>query len=169
VGANLLRFDSGANALTLRAEGDYDIDRSDLGFRLRIGFEANEGRLSPARRPDELDFLPLRRAQQRERVRTNRLTPQGPQQMDAPAIQNGDDIAVTHAVDRYIQVMALSTKAAALELQQTLDQKLDMPIRLVSGGGFYRVQVGTHAHGIVLLRQRLNALGYADTFMVKQD
>ncbi|MEA2117832.1 hypothetical protein [Halovibrio sp. HP20-50] len=75
VGANLLRFDSGANALTLRAEGDYDIDRSDAGFRLRIGFEANAGRLSPARRPDELDFLPLRRAQQRARVDTNRLDP----------------------------------------------------------------------------------------------
>ena len=75
VGANLLRFDGGANALTLRAEGDYDIDRSDVGFRLRIGFEANQGRLSPARRPDELDFLPLRRAQQRARVDTNRLDP----------------------------------------------------------------------------------------------
>lgn len=75
VGGNLLSFDSGANALTLRAETEYDLDRSDVGFRLRIGYEANEGRLSPARRPDELDFLPLRRAQQRERVDTNRLDP----------------------------------------------------------------------------------------------
>ncbi|MGM0984094.1 MAG: hypothetical protein ACQEXG_11815 [Pseudomonadota bacterium] len=75
MGANLLRFDAGANALTLRAEADYDIERSDVGFRLRIGFEANDGRLSPARRPDELDFLPLRRAHQRTRVDTNRLDP----------------------------------------------------------------------------------------------
>lgn len=169
MGADLLRFDSGTNAWILSAQGDYDIERSDFGFRLDIRFEANEGRLSPAKRPDEMAFMPLRRAQQRERVKTNRLTPQGLQEMDAPAIQNGDDTAVTHAVDRYIQVMTLRTQAAALELQQTLDQKLDMPIRLVSGGGFHRVQVGTHAHGVDSLRQRLNVLGYADTFMVKQD
>lgn len=75
VGGHLLRFDGGANAITLRAETDYDIDRRDVGFGLRIGFEANEGRLSPARRPDEIEFLPLRRAQQRARVDTNRLDP----------------------------------------------------------------------------------------------
>ncbi|SEK44416.1 hypothetical protein [Halomonas daqiaonensis] len=75
LGGNLLSFDAGANALTLRAEANYDIDRSDVGWRLRIGYEANAGRLSPARRPDELDFLPLRRAQQRARVDTNRLDP----------------------------------------------------------------------------------------------
>ncbi|MDR5900138.1 hypothetical protein QC823_14230 [Halomonas vilamensis] len=169
LGADLLRFDSGTNAWTLSAQGDYDVERSDFGFRLDLGFESNEGRLSPAKRPDEMAFVPLRRAQQRGRVKTNRLTPQGPQEMDVPALQNGGDIAVTHAVDRYIQVMALSTQAAALELQQTLDQKLDMPTRLVSGGGFHRVQVGTHAHGVASLRQHLNALGYVDTFMVKQD
>ncbi|CAM4164819.1 hypothetical protein VRRI112168_16435 [Vreelandella rituensis] len=75
VGGNLLRWGAGANALTLRAETDYDIDRRNFGFQLRIGFEANAGRLSPARRPDELDFLPLRRAQQRMHVETNRLEP----------------------------------------------------------------------------------------------
>ncbi|SFR50476.1 hypothetical protein SAMN05216203_0970 [Marinobacter daqiaonensis] len=75
VGGNLLRWGTGSHALTLRAEANYDIDRSDVGWRLRIGFEANSGRLSPARRPDELDFLTLRRAQQRERVETNRLDP----------------------------------------------------------------------------------------------
>lgn len=72
---NLLTFDAGANALTLRAEAHYDVDRRDIGWRLSVGFEANDGRLSPARRPDELDFLPLRRAQQRERVDINRLEP----------------------------------------------------------------------------------------------
>ncbi|MFC2990716.1 hypothetical protein [Halomonas tibetensis] len=75
LGGNLLSFDAGANALTLRAEANYDIDRSDVGWRLRVGYEANAGRLSPARRPDELDFLPLRRAQQRALVETNRLDP----------------------------------------------------------------------------------------------
>lgn len=75
VGGNLLRWDIGANALTLSAEANYDIDRGDLGWRLRIGYEANAGRLSPARRPGELDFMPLRRAQQRERIEINRLEP----------------------------------------------------------------------------------------------
>ncbi|MWJ28477.1 hypothetical protein GPM19_09705 [Halomonas sp. ZH2S] len=75
VGANLLRWGVGANALTLSAEADYDIDRRDVGWRLSLGFEANEGRMSPARRPDALDFLPLRRAQQRNRIDTNRLEP----------------------------------------------------------------------------------------------
>ncbi|MBE0490238.1 MAG: hypothetical protein IBX53_14280, partial [Halomonas sp.] len=75
LGGNLLRWGESANALTLRAEANYDIDRSDVGWGLRIGYEVNGGRLSPARRPDEIDFLPLRRAQQRHRVDTNRLDP----------------------------------------------------------------------------------------------
>lgn len=76
VGTRLLSFNRGANALTLRAEGVYDVERGAFGFQLGIEFEANEGRLSPARRPDELAFLPLRRALQRERVDVNRLIPQ---------------------------------------------------------------------------------------------
>ncbi|WP_144049387.1 hypothetical protein [Vreelandella massiliensis] len=174
VGADLLRFDSGANAWTLSARGNYDIERRDFGFQLDVGFEANEGRLSPARRPDERAFLPLRRAQQRARVDTNRLVPQASHEGASSARANSmtrasGGIAVDHAVDRYIQVMALSTHAAALKLQQTLDPKLDAPTRLVSGGGFHRVQVGTHAHGVAALRQRLSALGYAETFMVKRE
>ncbi|WP_373186819.1 hypothetical protein [Halopseudomonas sp.] len=72
---DLLRWDAGANALTLSAETLYDIDRGDFGWALRIGYEANAGRMSPARRPDELDFLPLRRAQQRDHVESNSLEP----------------------------------------------------------------------------------------------
>lgn len=75
IGANLLRWDGGANALTLSAETLYDIDRRDFGWTLTIGFETNAGRMSPARRPDELEFLPLRRSQQAGRVETNSLDP----------------------------------------------------------------------------------------------
>jgi adhesin transport system outer membrane protein len=85
-----------------------------------------------------------------------------PLQATSPA-----NIGPDSSVDRYIQVVALSTKASALELQQNIDRQLDAPTRLVNGGGFYRVQVGANAQSVGALRQQLSTMGFADTFMVR--
>ncbi len=75
VGGDVIRWGTGSYALTLRGEASYDIERNGFGWVLRIGYENNAGRMSSAKRPDEVDFLHLRRSQQREHVETNHLEP----------------------------------------------------------------------------------------------
>ncbi|MGY4879029.1 TolC family outer membrane protein [Vreelandella aquamarina] len=67
--------------------------------------------------------------------------------------------------DIYFQVAALSSEDKAMALKATLEQQLDEPARIVSGGGFYRVQVDATADALGLRRQ-LNAMGYQDSFPV---
>ena len=71
---NWLRWNNDSNALYLRTEANYDIDRG-LSWQLTLSWEDNEGGLSPSLRPDEIDFLDLRRSLQQHRVRTSRLVP----------------------------------------------------------------------------------------------
>ncbi|MGE3297249.1 MAG: hypothetical protein AB7I68_07825 [Porticoccaceae bacterium] len=73
--ANWLRWGRDAGATTLGSELNYDIDSDTIRWELTIGWGANNGGLSPALRPDEIDFLPQRRALQRDGVDTNRLDP----------------------------------------------------------------------------------------------
>ncbi len=73
--ANWLHWDRDADATTLGSEINYDIDSDTIRWEFTLGFGANGGGLSPALRPDEIDFLPQRRALQRDGVDTNRLGP----------------------------------------------------------------------------------------------
>ncbi|WP_235937088.1 TolC family outer membrane protein [Vreelandella azerica] len=65
----------------------------------------------------------------------------------------------------YLQVMALSNEESARELQRSLQQRVDGSVRVVNGGGFFRVQVGTNGNPMELRRQ-LDSLGYYDAFPV---
>lgn len=70
------------------------------------------------------------------------------------------------AADVYFQVMALSSAAAAHELQVSLQQHLESHVRVVRADGLFRVQVGTSGNPLALRRQ-LDTLGYRDAFQVK--
>lgn len=72
---NGLRWGADSDALQLRSELSWDLDQQMLAWQLSFSFDDNEGGLSPALRPDENDFLSVRRALQRERVDRNLLTP----------------------------------------------------------------------------------------------
>lgn len=73
--ANWLHWGRDASAATLGSEINYDIASGTVRWELNFGWGANSGGLSPALRPDEIDFVPQRRALQRDRVDTNRLDP----------------------------------------------------------------------------------------------
>lgn len=73
--ANWLRWGRDASAATLGSEINYDVASGTIRWQLNLGWGANNGGLSPALRPDEIDFLPPRRALQRDRVDANRLDP----------------------------------------------------------------------------------------------
>ncbi|MCL7930777.1 TolC family outer membrane protein [Halomonas llamarensis] len=68
--------------------------------------------------------------------------------------------------ETFFQVAALSDPASAADLQVTLEQSLSMPIRIVDGGGFYRVQVGTTADAVPSLRRQLSDMGFDEAFPV---
>ncbi|WP_075879268.1 SPOR domain-containing protein [Vreelandella massiliensis] len=159
-----LRWGKDSNALALGAEVSYDIQREATRWQLNFSLDDNQGRLSPFMRPDEMNFVNLRRAQQRSHVDTNRLTPL--YVSDATTADRAAPPPASHDVDRYLQVVALSTQASALALRERLDRQLGAPTRLVNRGGFYRVQVGANAQDVEALRQQLTAMGFADTFMV---
>lgn len=67
----------------------------------------------------------------------------------------------------YLQVAALSKQASATELQQRLENNLNGPVRVLEGGGLYRVQAGTD-NSIAELKRQLDALGYTETFPVSR-
>ncbi len=70
-----LRWGQDSNALHLRSELSWDPDARMLAWQVSLGADDHAGGLSPAQRPDEVDFFPVRRALQREHVDTNLLNP----------------------------------------------------------------------------------------------
>lgn len=66
----------------------------------------------------------------------------------------------------FLQVAALSSQSSAVELQKTLEEQLNTPTRVVNGGGFYRVQVGTTADAAPGFRRQLSDMGYSEAFPV---
>ncbi|SES22728.1 outer membrane protein, adhesin transport system [Vreelandella subterranea] len=66
----------------------------------------------------------------------------------------------------FLQVAALSNQSSAVELQKELEGQLNMPTRIVNGGGFYRVQVSTPADAESGFRRQLSDMGYDEAFPV---
>ncbi|WP_085920464.1 TolC family outer membrane protein [Halomonas sp. CSM-2] len=66
----------------------------------------------------------------------------------------------------FLQVAALSSQSSAAELQRELEGQLNMPTRVVDGGGLYRVQVGTTPDAVSGFRRQLSDMGYDEAFPV---
>lgn len=66
----------------------------------------------------------------------------------------------------FLQVAALSNQSSAVELQKELEGQLNMPTRVVNGGGLYRVQVGTTPEAVPGFRRQLSDMGYDEAFPV---
>ncbi|WP_082926122.1 TolC family outer membrane protein [Halomonas sp. G11] len=66
----------------------------------------------------------------------------------------------------FLQVAALSSQSSAAELQKELEGQLNMPTRVVNGGGLYRVQIGTTPDAVPGFRRQLSDMGYDEAFPV---
>lgn len=79
---------------------------------------------------------------------------------------SADSSAENHSTaETYFQVGALRHQDAARELQSTLEQHLDEPVRVVSAEGVFRVQVEAPGDEMRVRRQ-LDALGYQSAFRI---
>jgi len=83
-----------------------------------------------------------------------------------PPMTNANDDASSTG---YLQVAALGDQANAEQLRQKLENRLGHGVRVASGAGLHRVQVGPvrHAHEEQALRDTLRQVGYPQVFIVK--
>ncbi|WP_163576021.1 septal ring lytic transglycosylase RlpA family protein [Halomonas faecis] len=69
----------------------------------------------------------------------------------------------------YLQVAALGSVDNARQLKAQLEEELSRPVRVASGTGVYRVQVGPLAHAgqVAPVRDELRRAGFSQSFIVK--
>ncbi|MGM0784783.1 MAG: septal ring lytic transglycosylase RlpA family protein [Pseudomonadota bacterium] len=69
----------------------------------------------------------------------------------------------------YLQVAALGSVGNARQLKAQLEEELSRPVRVASGTGVHRVQVGplAHADQVAPVRDELRRAGFSQSFIVK--